>query len=60
MIGTLVQGRVSLDGASVVVASKLALTIAIRYGSERRQFADAHGGDERSCCSTTSATSAGC
>ncbi|HEY8912803.1 acyl-CoA dehydrogenase [Lacisediminihabitans sp.] len=37
MIGTLVQGRVSLDGAAVV-ASKLALTIAITYGSERRQF----------------------
>lgn len=45
MIGTLVQGRVSLDGACVV-ASKLALTIAIRYGLERRQFADSHGGDE--------------
>ena len=38
MIGTLVQGRVSLDGASVV-ASKLALTIAITYATERRQFA---------------------
>ncbi len=40
MIGTLVQGRVSLDGASVV-ASKLALFIAITYGSERRQFTTA-------------------
>lgn len=38
MLGTLVQGRVSLDGACVV-ASKLALTIAVRYGTERRQFA---------------------
>lgn len=37
MIGTLVQGRVSLDGAAVV-ASKLALHIAITYASERRQF----------------------
>ncbi|MFI7483721.1 acyl-CoA dehydrogenase [Kocuria sp. M1R5S2] len=37
MIGTLVQGRVSLDGAAVV-ASKAALAIAVRYGSERRQF----------------------
>ncbi|MFF0943230.1 acyl-CoA dehydrogenase [Kocuria sp. CPCC 205300] len=37
MIGTLVQGRVSLDGAAVL-ANKAALTIAIRYGSERRQF----------------------
>jgi acyl-CoA oxidase len=45
MIGTLVQGRVSLDGTAVV-ASKLALTIAIRYASERRQFADGPDGDE--------------
>ncbi|PII84037.1 acyl-CoA dehydrogenase [Leucobacter sp. OLJS4] len=37
MIGTLVQGRVSLDG-SAVKAMMAALTIAIRYGSERRQF----------------------
>lgn len=37
MIGTLVQGRVSLDGASVS-ASKLALTIAITYATQRRQF----------------------
>lgn len=37
MIGTLVQGRVSLDGAAVV-AMKAALTIAIKYGFERRQF----------------------
>ncbi|HWH25707.1 MAG TPA: acyl-CoA dehydrogenase [Pseudolysinimonas sp.] len=44
MIGTLVQGRVSLDGAATI-ASKLALTIALRYASERRQFADA-GGEE--------------
>jgi acyl-CoA oxidase len=42
MLGTLVQGRVSLDGAATV-ASKAALTIAIRYGSERRQFT---AGDE--------------
>jgi len=38
MIGTLVQGRVSLDGAATV-ASKLALTIAITYATQRRQFA---------------------
>lgn len=37
MLGTLVQGRVSLDGAAVA-ASKVALATAIRYGSERRQF----------------------
>jgi len=38
MIGTLVQGRVSLDGAATV-ASKLALKIAITYATQRRQFA---------------------
>jgi len=37
MLGTLVQGRVSLDGASVA-ASKIALASAIRYASQRRQF----------------------
>lgn len=37
MLGTLVQGRVSLDGAAVV-ASKLALDIAVRYAHARRQF----------------------
>lgn len=42
MIGTLVQGRVSLDGAAVR-AAQAALAIAIRYGSERRQFPGASG-----------------
>jgi acyl-CoA oxidase len=37
MLGTLVQGRVSLDGAAVA-ASKVALATAIRYATERRQF----------------------
>lgn len=37
MLGTLVQGRVSLDGAAVA-ASKLALKTAITYATERRQF----------------------
>ncbi|WP_010535330.1 acyl-CoA dehydrogenase [Brachybacterium squillarum] len=37
MIGTLVQGRVSLDG-SAARASQLALHIAITYASQRRQF----------------------
>jgi acyl-CoA oxidase len=44
MIGTLVQGRVSLDGSSVV-ASKLALKIAITYATQRRQFSNV-GDDE--------------
>jgi acyl-CoA oxidase len=44
MLGTLVQGRVSLVGASVV-ASQLASTIAIRYGLVRRQF-PIHGSTE--------------
>ncbi|MEO6942397.1 MAG: acyl-CoA dehydrogenase [Terrimesophilobacter sp.] len=43
MLGTLVQGRVSLDGAATA-ASALGLTIAIRYGNERRQFRA--GGEE--------------
>ena len=37
MLGTLVQGRVSLTG-SAVVASKLALIGAVTYGNQRRQF----------------------
>ncbi|MCU1421243.1 MAG: acyl-CoA dehydrogenase [Microbacteriaceae bacterium] len=45
MIGTLVQGRVSLDG-SATVASKLALDIAITYGSQRRQFVAGSPTDE--------------
>ncbi len=45
MLGTLVQGRVSLDGAAVI-ASKLALTIALIYGSERRQFTASSATDE--------------
>jgi len=40
MLGTLVQGRVSLGGAAVGV-SKAALSIAVRYGDERRQFTGA-------------------
>lgn len=37
MLGTLVQGRVSLDGAAVN-ASRLGLTIATTYANQRRQF----------------------
>lgn len=37
MLGTLVQGRVSLNGAAVA-ASKVALKIAMQYATERRQF----------------------
>ncbi|HVW80963.1 MAG TPA: acyl-CoA dehydrogenase [Mycobacteriales bacterium] len=37
MLGTLVQGRISISGAAVA-ASKNALTIAVRYGNRRRQF----------------------
>ncbi|WP_159621614.1 acyl-CoA dehydrogenase [Ruania rhizosphaerae] len=40
MLGTLVQGRVSLGGSAVVV-SKMALATAIRYANERRQFTGA-------------------
>ncbi len=44
MLGTLVQGRVSLDGAAAN-AAKIGLAIAITYGNQRRQFAGA-GDDE--------------
>ena len=37
MLGTLVQGRVCVGGAGIN-ASKVALTIATRYASQRRQF----------------------
>ncbi|MFE7845398.1 acyl-CoA dehydrogenase [Microbacterium sp. NPDC057407] len=37
MLGALVQGRVSLDGAATT-ASALALTIAVTYANQRRQF----------------------
>ena len=45
MLGTLVQGRVSLDGAAVN-ASKMALQIAVTYANERRQFAGPSPTDE--------------
>ena len=40
MLGTLVQGRVCISGASIS-AAKSALTIATRYGLRRRQFGPA-------------------
>jgi acyl-CoA oxidase len=46
MLGTLVQGRVSLVGA-VTNAEKLALTIAIRYAHERKQFESGDTGEFR-------------
>ncbi|MCU1438745.1 MAG: acx2 [Naasia sp.] len=42
MLGTLVQGRVMLDGASTR-ASQLALHIAMTYATQRRQFAGGSG-----------------
>jgi acyl-CoA oxidase len=45
MLGSLVQGRVSLDGAAGV-ASKIALTTAITYGNQRRQFNGASDTEE--------------
>ena len=45
MLGTLVQGRVSLDGAATQ-ASALALAIAVTYGSQRRQFTAGSDTDE--------------
>ena len=37
MLGTLVQGRVCVGGAGIN-ASKVALTVAVKYGLRRRQF----------------------
>lgn len=45
MLGTLVQGRVSLHGAATV-ASAVGLTIAITYGNQRRQFTGASDTEE--------------
>ena len=45
MLGTLVQGRVSLDG-SAVIASKIGLKIAITYADQRRQFTAGSDSDE--------------
>ena len=45
MLGTLVQGRVSLDGAAVN-AAKLGLVIGITYGNQRRQFVGPSPTDE--------------
>lgn len=44
MLGTLVQGRISLDGAASW-ASALGLHIAITYANERRQFDGADGSE---------------
>ncbi|MCU1431640.1 MAG: acyl-CoA dehydrogenase domain protein [Actinotalea sp.] len=44
-LGTLVQGRVSLDGAAVNT-SKLALITAITYANQRRQFTGPSDTDE--------------
>ncbi|MBR7743635.1 acyl-CoA dehydrogenase family protein [Phycicoccus sp. BSK3Z-2] len=45
MLGTLVQGRVSVGGAGLG-ASKVALTIAVRYALRRRQFETEKGEGE--------------
>lgn len=45
MLGALVQGRVSLDGASTT-GTALALYIAVTYANQRRQFDSGSGTDE--------------
>ena len=45
MLGTLVQGRISVSGGAGA-AARLALTIAVRYGERRRQFRPPGVGDE--------------
>jgi acyl-CoA oxidase len=42
MLGTLIQGRVSVGGAAIN-ASKVALTIAVRHAGARRQFGPPDG-----------------
>ncbi len=44
MLGTLIQGRISVAGGAGA-ATKLALTIALRYGQARRQFAAPNGAE---------------
>ncbi|WP_373557435.1 acyl-CoA dehydrogenase family protein [Streptomyces sp. CS227] len=46
MLGTLVQGRVSVGGAAVN-AAKVALTVATRYATRRRQFEPGPGEQEQ-------------
>ncbi|HEX4189406.1 MAG TPA: acyl-CoA dehydrogenase [Marmoricola sp.] len=45
MLGTLVQGRVSVGGAGIN-ASKVALSIAVKYALQRRQFGNPGAGEE--------------
>ncbi|MDN5916128.1 MAG: acyl-CoA dehydrogenase family protein [Pseudonocardia sp.] len=45
MLGTLVRGRISVAGGAGAAAQK-ALTLAIRYGEQRRQFSDPSSGEE--------------
>lgn len=45
MLGALVQGRVSLDGAATT-GTALALHIAVTYANQRRQFDSGTGSDE--------------
>ena len=45
MLGTLVRGRISVAGGAGAAAQK-ALTLAIRYGEQRRQFANPSTGEE--------------
>ncbi|MDT0182700.1 acyl-CoA dehydrogenase [Microbacterium sp. ARD31] len=45
MLGALVQGRVSLDGAATT-GTALALHIALTYANQRRQFDSGAGSDE--------------
>ncbi|MGW4244398.1 acyl-CoA dehydrogenase family protein [Nocardia sp. NPDC004722] len=44
-LGTLVRGRVSVGGAAAA-AARVALSIAVRYAEQRRQFSDPDTGEE--------------
>jgi acyl-CoA oxidase len=45
MLGTLIQGRVCVGGAGIN-ASKVALTLAVKYANKRRQFGSPGTGEE--------------
>ncbi len=45
MLGTLIQGRVSVAGAGIS-ASKVALAVAVKYANRRRQFGSPDSGQE--------------
>ena len=58
MLGTLVRGRICVGGGAASAARK-ALSIAVRYGGRAPAVPPPGSRARRSCCWTTSPTSAG-